>query len=938
MIAELDTMRVRFGRFLVILLWAHVPILMGVAWAQGAAIVQTFVAGAALASAYHLMWWRHGIAPATRYLSAIALMAEPAILLFLLHGHSWQMDMHMYFFAMLALTIAWCDKRAIIVAASAVALHHLLLLYLLPFAVFPGEGNLGRVLFHASIVAFQTVTLMWLSDMLVASFHRIDRMRHEILIKNEALEERTHEAEQASKAKSMFLANMSHEIRTPMNAILGFCHLVGRTDLNEKQKDYVTKINNSAVSLLRLINDILDFSKNEAGKLTLESHPFDLRAAVAAQVQLVHADADAKGVRLSTQVDGRVPHKLVGDELRFNQVLLNLLSNAVKFSSDGTIDIDVSAQPLDGERLAMTMAVRDSGIGIPLEHQASLFNSFTQADSSTTRKFGGTGLGLAICRQIMEQMSGTIRVESAPGEGSRFICEFLLSFEHAAAQPDAQPESHIRKLRVLAADDNPAARQIIQEIFAGWDMPIDLVASGNEVVAACRAAAERTQPYDLVLIDWKMPGLDGMETVRALHETQQSGPLPVLLVITAYGTEDVLGEATEAGISAILSKPIDPRTLLSAIETAFPFRQGADAASVEIAAPMPLTDGLRGARLLLVEDNEINREIALELLTDAGLVVDCAENGRIACDRMAAPGANYAAILMDVQMPEMDGIEATTEIRAQWSADRLPIIAMTAHAFEEERQRCFAVGMNDHVAKPVDPAQMFVTLARWIKPVAIEPATPQLTIVAGTDAILPRYLPPFDLDAALARVNGKAPLLRKLIGNFARTYGEVVQELRVQINTGLLPDARRLAHSLKGVAGSLELPMVQSVAMEIEKHLANASARDALDLLPTLGAAMTPAIEAARSLEPQDHAAPDAGAVAAPNSLTVEIARDKLRTLIFRKSLSARSAFDEFAEAAGLNASARAAHPLWQALQSLDYERALDLVDDDAPLRREAAE
>ena len=938
MIVELDTLRNRFGRFLLVLLWAHVPILAAIAWLNGFPIAKSAAIGAMIAGAYHITWLRQGIAPATRYLSAIALMAEPAILLFLLRGHAWQMDMHMYFFAMLALTIAWCDKRAIIVAATAVALHHLLLLYLLPFAVFPGEGNLGRVLFHASIVAFQTTTLVWLSDMLVASFHRIDRMRHEILAKNEALEERTHEAEQASKAKSMFLANMSHEIRTPMNAILGFCHLVARTDLSDKQRDYVTKINNSANSLLRLINDILDFSKNEAGKLTLEAHPFDMRAAVAGQVQLVHADAEAKDVRLITQIDGQVPSTLLGDELRFNQVLLNLLSNAVKFSSKGTITVSVSARPLDEDRIAMTMSVRDNGIGIPIEHQASLFNSFTQADSSTTRKFGGTGLGLAICRQIMEQMGGNIRVDSTPGEGSTFICEFQMAPEHAVMLSDPKPAPHIRQLRVLAADDNPAARQIIQEIFADWDMPIDLVASGNEVVAACRDAADRAAPYDLVLLDWKMPGLDGMETVRALHEVQQTGPLPVLLIVTAYGTDDVMSEAQRAGISAILSKPIDPRTLLDMIEAAFPTQDNALPTTPQIPAPQPLTDGLRGARLLLVEDNEINREIALELLTDAGLIVECAENGRIACDKMAAPGASYAAILMDVQMPEMDGIEATLVIRKNWSADKLPIIAMTAHAFEEERQRCFAVGMNDHVAKPVDPAQLFATLSRWVRPVMIEPATPHLSIVTNKDTVLPAHLPPFDLDAALVRVNGKAALLRKLIYNFEQTYGGVVKELRVHIETGLLPDARRLAHSLKGVAGSLELRAVQSTAMEIEKHLAAGLPVEAVAALPALDATLQPAIAAVRSLDMPDVTMPPPTKASTIDPSAVEAARGALRTLIHRKSLSARSAFEALADTLGLSGEDRAAHPLRQALQMLDYDSALAELDGDATRYREAVE
>lgn len=268
---ELDSLRARFGRFLLLLLWCHVPVLGAVAWLNGHSMAGAAAAGALLAGAYHLTWWRCGISPPTRYLSVVALVGEPALLLYLLRDHPWQMDMHMYFFAMLALTIAWFDRRTVQVAAAAIALHHLLLLYLLPQAVFPVQGNLMRVLLHAGIVAFQTAVLIWLIDMVAESFERIGRMSAEIVEKNVALEERTREAEEASRAKSMFLANMSHEIRTPMNAILGFCHLVQRTDLNAKQQDYIAKINGAGVALLRLISDILDFSKNEAGKLTLEA-------------------------------------------------------------------------------------------------------------------------------------------------------------------------------------------------------------------------------------------------------------------------------------------------------------------------------------------------------------------------------------------------------------------------------------------------------------------------------------------------------------------------------------------------------------------------------------------------------------------------------------------------------------------------------------------
>ncbi len=931
MIAELDALRTRFGRFLVWLFWGHVPVLGLVAWLNSQSPWWGAAAGVFLAAAYHLMWWRDGIAPATRYLSAIALMAEPAILLFLLHGHPWQMDMHMYFFAMLALTIAWCDQRAIIVAATAVALHHLILLYLLPQAVFPADGNAARVLFHATIVAFQTTALVWLRNLLVASFTRIDGMRQEILAQNVALEERTLEAENASKAKSMFLANMSHEIRTPMNAILGFCHLVGRTELSEKQRDYITKINNSAVSLLRLINDILDFSKNEAGQLTLEARPFDLRRTVEGQIHLIADDAQARGVRVVTSIDSGLPSQLVGDELRIGQVLLNLLSNAVKFSDKGEVRVAVAVEGRDADGVAIEMAVHDNGIGIPLEDQARLFNSFTQADSSTTRRFGGTGLGLAICRQIMEQMGGAIRVESAPGEGSSFICRFTLALAEADDRSAAMsvPE-HIHALRVLAADDNPAARQILEEIFADWGMSIDLVASGSEAIAACREAAVRGQPFDLVMLDWKMPGMDGMETIRALHRIPDIGSLPVTLIITAYGTEELSGRAGQSGISAFLSKPVEPAALLAAINDLFPMPgAGSGAARQPSEAIAVLGPSLHGARVLLVEDNEINREIAIELLTDAGLRVDCAENGRIACERVAANGNAYAAVLMDVQMPEMDGIEATRFIRRTWPHKDLPIIAMTAHALEEERQRCLDAGMDDHIAKPIDPPLLVATLNRWLGRASGEIQSPVTEAIESVAAAPSIDLAPFDIAAALRRVNGKEALLYKLIRDFARTYRGVAGELRVQISTGLIPDARRLAHTLKGVAGSLELAEVHQAAAKVETLLATGATDEALAALAELLAALAPAIEAADRLEKGAGHGPTITAVPSPavDPLLVTIAREKLRDLVSRRSLGARAAFAALADTLGLSAADRTSHPLHQAIQRLDYDQALALID-----------
>ena len=933
MIAELDSLRSHFGKFLLLILWAHVPALALIAWQTGHSPLWSAGAGAVLAGSYHLAWTRNGPAPVTRYLSAIALVGEPAIMLFLLTGHPWQMDMHMYFFAMLALTIAWCDWRAILMAAVAVSLHHLILLYLLPSAVFSQDGNIERVILHAAIVIFQTIVLVWISHKLVESFDRIGKMSDEILVKNEALTERTREAEVANRAKSLFLANMSHEIRTPMNAILGFCHLIARTELTPKQKDHVTKINDAGVSLLRLINDILDFSKNEAGKLTLESRPFDLRAAIANQINLVSMDADDKGVKLETRISPAMPRRITGDELRFNQVVLNLLSNAVKFTENGTVTVTADVASTHDRDVTLELSVTDSGIGMSQAQQAKLFSSFSQADSSTTRKFGGTGLGLAICRQIVEQMGGNIRVASKEGEGSTFTFRICVRVEDENEQDSDRLPAHVQSLRVLAADDNPAARQIISEIFASWNMPVDLVASGQEALGALESANEMGRPYDLVLLDWKMPGLDGMETAKAMRSAAHLDRMPITLMVTAYCADEFMQEARAADISAFLQKPVDHRMLRATILDLFNGQgqsagtpRGAEVRLEDVGVIPRVSSAFEGLRVLVVDDNDINREIAVELLRDAGLVTDCAENGRTACAMLMENGENYACVLMDIQMPELDGIEATRAIRESWPASRLPIIAMTAHAYEEEKARCFEAGMNDHIAKPVDPAELVAKRNHWLsargKPGArrAERADPAATIDS-----LSETLPPFDLSAALGRVNGKAPLLRKLIVNFGEKYAEIAADIRQLISEGKAPDARRLAHTLKGVAGSLEATNLYTAAASVESLLAAGNIGGALRALTELERQLSPAIQAALSLRtPPEGAKPEDFVV---DTEAAGAAIEELRVHLKRRSLGARAAFDRYATAAKLSGEARSAHPILKAVEKLDYDSALRLIE-----------
>jgi two-component system sensor histidine kinase/response regulator len=934
--SELDKLRTRFGQFLTLLLWLHVPVLTAVALVVGRSPIPAALAGVFLASTYHLIWWRHGISPVTRYLSAVALMAEPALLVYLLAGREWQMDMHMYFFALLALTIAWCDWRVVLVAAAAIALHHMLLDVLLPLTVFPGGGDLARVCLHAGIVAFQAAVLIWLSKTLVESFAS----------NNEALRERTQEAEEANRAKSLFLANMSHEIRTPMNAILGFCHLALRTEMTPKQQDYVSKINSAGLSLLRLINDILDFSKVEAGKLSLEHAQFNLRAAFEGQLAIASVGAAKKGVVIELMIAPAVPATLLGDALRLNQIVLNIVSNAVKFTEKGTVTVTVDVVEQHRTAVSLEVSVKDAGIGMTPEQQALLFHSFAQADSSTTRRFGGTGLGLAISKQLVELMGGSIRVESLPGVGTTFSFTLALQTEDAATETQNTPSQDILKLRIIIADDNPASREILRGIFTSWSMNADVVASGKEVLAALNTATLEGAPYDLVLMDWKMPGLDGIETVRAMREDRRLTKLPTVFLITAYGHDEVKAQADLADIAAVLIKPIDPAILLTTITTLFGADRSGSAAGAALVGAVPMVARhLRGLRILVAEDNEINREIAIELLTDAGLHVEVAENGRVACARILDAGERYDAILMDVQMPEMDGIEATARIRQDWSADRLPILAMTAHAYETERQRCFDAGMNDHIAKPVNPALLISKLDRWLKPrpsEAIPLVTSSTIVTPAVAATLPDSLPPFDLDAALVRVNGKRLLLRKLIVDFGDTFAMVIPTLRSHIATGELVEARRLAHTLKGVAGALEIGPVAEAAAQTEFALGKADLTQIDQRLERLERAILPALCASAKLK----GAPQPVLIDSTAHLDYSASMStigEIRHLLQRRSLGARKAFEILEQTLGTTPEGAALHRVKAALAGLNYEEALTMLDlvtggdaDDRPAREMA--